>query len=123
MSVRNGWWVMVLCLGLTLLAGGANAGDSIKERMLSRVPEINALKAKGVVGESNQGFLAFVGGQQEKAAIVDSENADRRQVYEAIAKQQGTAAALVGQRRALQIEDSAESGTWLQAADGSWRKK
>ena len=122
MSGRNGWWVMIVCLGLTLIAGGAIAGDSLKERMLARVPEINALKAKGVVGENNQGYLEFRG-QQEKAAVVEGENADRRQVYEAIAKQQGTAADLVGQRRALQIADSAGPGTWLQAADGAWRKK
>jgi uncharacterized protein YdbL (DUF1318 family) len=123
MGVKNVLWAMALCLVFSLLSGSAMAADSIKGRMLSRVPELNTLKAKGVIGENNNGYLEFVGGQQEKASVLESENSDRRQVYEEIAKQQGTSANRVGQRRALQIAESADSGSWLQAADGSWRKK
>ena len=115
--------MMAFFIAFSLISGGALAGDSIKDRMLSRVPELNALKAKGVLGENSKGYLEFVGGQPEKVSLVESENDDRRQVYEAIAKQQGTSADLVGQRRALQIGESAEPWSWLQAADGAWRKK
>lgn len=123
MGVKNVLWAMVLCLVCSLVSGNAMAEDSLKARMLSRLPEINALKAAGVVGENNKGYLEFVGARQEKVSVLESENGDRRQVYAAIAKQQGTSAALVGQRRAMQIAESAEPGNLLQAADGSWRKK
>ncbi len=52
-----------------------------------------------------------------------AENKDRQMVYDAIAKQQGTTAAVVGQRRALQIAKKAKPGEWLQDADGKWVQK
>jgi uncharacterized protein YdbL (DUF1318 family) len=100
--------------------GGAK---EIKARMAKRLPVINQLKAKGIVGENNQGYLQFVGSKKEKADVVNAENADRKKVYEAIAKQQKTTAALVGKRRAAQIAQIAGKGEWIQSADGKWKKK
>jgi uncharacterized protein YdbL (DUF1318 family) len=54
---------------------------------------------------------------------VDAENNDRQLVYDAIAKQQGTAAEVVGRRRALQIADNAKPGEWIQDAGGKWVQK
>ena len=117
--------MLALIVTLSVMAGGALAGgDPIKDRMLARLPEVNALKAKGMLGENNKGYLEFVGGKQETAAaLVASENADRGQVYAAIAKQQGTSAELVGKRRAMQIAESAAPGAWLQNTNGSWQQK
>lgn len=123
MTRRNLTQIVAMLFVLILTAGTALAADGIKDRMLARVPAINALKAQGVIGENNKGYLEFVGGKNSSAAEVNAENADRRQVYEAIGKQQNVSADLVGSRRALQIADSATPGTWLQAADGSWRQK
>lgn len=105
-----------------LCAATAYSGD-IKARMKARLPEIIELKAAGLIGEDNQGFLAFVSGKKEAAELVEAENADRRQVYAAIARQQGTDAATVGQRRALQIAEKANPGEWLQDAQGKWHRK
>jgi hypothetical protein len=99
------------------------AANGIKERMAARLPEIVALKGKGVIGEDNQGYLQFVGAAREKAELVQAENDDRQQVYQAIAKQQGTTVDLVGRRRAQQIVEVAQPGHWLQDANGSWYKK
>jgi uncharacterized protein YdbL (DUF1318 family) len=44
-------------------------------------------------------------------------------VYEAIAKQQGGTAELVGKRRAIQIAEKAETGEWLQNEQGAWYQK
>jgi uncharacterized protein YdbL (DUF1318 family) len=55
--------------------------------------------------------------------LVEAENEDRRKIYTAIAKQQGTTAALVGKRRALQIAGKADPGTMIQGADGKWGPK
>jgi uncharacterized protein YdbL (DUF1318 family) len=108
---------------LGILTADGYASDSIKERMINRLPAIKDLKARGVVGENKLGFLEFVGNQKEKADVVEAENMDRKTVYEAIAKRQGATVELVGQHRAVQIADKARPGEWLQDANGKWYKK
>jgi len=115
-------WGALLLIGLLFLSGTAGAQD-IKARMKDRLPIINDLKTKGIVGENNQGFLEFVGGQQEKPEVLKAENQDRAVVYAAIAKQQGVSAELVGKRRAAQLRDLAKPGEWLQNEGGEWYKK
>lgn len=105
------------------IAGPTLSADDIKARMKNRLPVILELKAKGIVGENNKGYLEFIGGKKEKADVVAAENEDRQTVYAAIAKQQGTTAELVGKRRALQISQKAEPGDWLQDAKGNWYQK
>lgn len=113
-----------LCLlTMLLFAAAAAAADDLKGRMAARLPEIMALKEKGVIGEDSQGFLQFVGGGREKAELVQAENDDRLQVYQAIARQQNTTVELVGRRRAQQIADIAQPGHWLQDATGAWKRK
>ena len=97
-------------------------GQDIKTRMHDRLPVIVALKAEGVIGENNQGFLTIRQGTDKKA-VVDAENQDRQTIYAAIAKKQNTTAELVGQRRALQIAEKAETGTWIQDSKGKWVQK
>ena len=101
----------------------AESAKDLKDRMKARLPEINQLKASGIIGEGNDGLLGFVGGAADNATIVNAENNDRRKVYAAIAKQQGTTPEVVGNRRALQISQKANPGTWLQDSKGAWYKK
>ena len=97
--------------------------DDIKARMKSRLPSISQFKSDGIVGEDNKGYLAFVTSKVKYDDVVRAENTDRKKVYSAIAKQQGTSVDLVGQRRAKQIADRAKSGEWLQRESGEWYKK
>ncbi len=103
--------------GVSVFAGG------IKSRMIARIPVIKALKAKGIIGENNRGYLEFRGGQRENGDVVDAENRDRKTVYKKIAQQQGTAIDVVEKHRAVQIEQKAKPGEWLQDADGKWYRK
>jgi hypothetical protein len=64
-----------------------------------------------------------VGAKKASADVVAAENKDRQTVYQAIAKQQGTTAKLVGKRRALQIAKRAAPGEWVQDAGGNWIQK
>lgn len=114
--------VSLLIIGLTVLAAAAWAQD-LKSRMSARLPAINKLKASGAVGENNQGYLTLLKKQNDKKALVESENNDRREAYQIIAKQQGTTVEHVGKRRALQIAKKATPGTMLQNAGGKWYKK
>ena len=109
----------LLVIGFFVLGVSAFA-DDIKARMKKRLPVIKQLKSQGIVGEDNKGYLQFVGGNKSKEDVVAAENKDRKTVYTAIAKQQGTTAALVGKRRALQIAKKATPGEWVQDAGGNW---
>ena len=111
-----------LVIGFFVLGATAFA-DDIKARMKNRLPVIKKLKIEGIVGEDNKGYLQFVGGNKAKADVVAAENKDRKTVYTAIAKQQGTTAELVGKRRALQIAQKAAPGEWVQDAGGNWIQK
>ena len=111
-----------LIIGFFVL-GATSFADDIKARMKNRLPVIKKLKIEGIVGEDNKGYLQFVGGNKAKADVVTAENKDRKTVYTAIAKQQGTTAELVGKRRALQIAKKAAPGEWVQDAGGNWIKK
>ena len=123
----------MLCFGAALLLCGAFAptvsaapttAQTIRENMKQRQGAVNALLAKGSIGEANTGFLAVRGTlSEEEQKLVNAENQDRKTVYEAIAKQQKAAAAQVGARRAIKIAELAKSGTWLQDADGKWSQK
>lgn len=114
--------VLLVVAGLLTMTGMVWA-QGLKERMQSRLPVIIDLKARGIVGEGNNGYLAFVKGKNEKKDVVDAENKDRRTVYAAIAKKQGTTVERVGQRRALQLAEKAKPGEWLQKPDGKWYQK
>jgi len=115
--------IIISCFLLNTLFTGLVFAQNIKTRMKNRLPVINGLKAKGIVGENNKGFLEFIGGKKKNAGVIKAENADRAAVYKAIAKQQKTTSELVGKRRALQIAKSAKTGEWLQNAGGKWIKK
>ena len=92
--------------------------------MQERLPTVVQMKAEGVIGENNKGYLEFVPGVAPKMQdVVTDENKDRQMVYSAIAKQQSTTAELVGQRRAIQIAEKAGAGEWLQDETGKWYKK
>lgn len=123
MNIRNIFKthiLIVLCLMITaqfVFAAG------IKERMKQRLPVIIDLKAKGIVGESNKGYLAFVTGKRAQEGVIASENKDRKKIYNHIAKQQKAAIEFVEQRRAKQIADRAKPGEFIQKPDGSWVKK
>jgi len=112
----------VFILG-TLITSAYSSSKAIKQRMIERLPIIKSLKDQGIVGENNKGYLEFVGQQKDKADVINAENQDRKLVYSAIAKQQGTTVEVVGKHRAIQIGNKARPGEWLQDAAGKWHKK
>jgi len=115
--------MLLIIMSGFIFSATAGFGEDIKERMKNRLPQILDLKAKGIIGENNQGYLQFVGQNKEKEEIVAAENKDRQSVYAAIANEQGTSAELVGQRRAIQIVSVAPPGDWLQNTAGEWHRK
>jgi uncharacterized protein len=113
----------LLTIGFLFVYLGSAWAQDIKARMRARLPELVTLKARGVIGENNQGYLTILKSPMEKEALVRAENEDRRKIYTAIANKQATTAQLVGKRRALQIAEKADPGTMIQGADGKWGPK
>lgn len=115
--------IILSCFLLNIFLITSVHAQGIKAQMKERLPIINNLKAKGVIGENNKGFLEFRGGSREKADVVNAENADRKKVYASIASKQGSSPDHVGKRRAAQLKTIARPGEWLQKPDGQWYKK
>lgn len=100
-----------------------NLGE-VKEQMAKRQPAIEALWAAGKIGENNQGFVeARSALSAQETEQVRAENADRKLVYEAIARTTRTSPEKVGLQRAAQISQRADKGLWLQDAAGRWYRK
>ncbi len=115
---------IILLVALGMLAGiGPALAQGIKERMKERLPVIAALKKQGIVGESNRGYLSFVGSEKMHEQLVADENQDRKKIYAHIAAQQGTRLEVVEKNRALQLAERAAPGTYIQRPDGTWVKK
>lgn len=118
-------FILAIAVLLTaFLFTGLNAqAASVKERMLARVPAINSLKDKGLVGENNRGYLEYRTDAKPEQKMISDENNDRKAVYADIAGKQNVDITLVGQRRANQIRDIGGAGQWFQKPDGAWYKK
>jgi uncharacterized protein YdbL (DUF1318 family) len=108
--------------GAAVLVRAEDLG-AVRARMEQRLSKIDDLKAQGVIGENNRGFVEVRGGGGDAADVVAAENHDREAVYEAIAAKTGSSAAQVGRTRARQIAANSAAGVWLQRDTGEWYRK
>jgi len=123
MRIKQWTLWMVLCIAAVLTFAGSVPAQGIKERMKERLPVIAELKKQGIVGEDNQGYLAFVGNEKSHESLIAQENQDRKTIYTHIAAQQNTSISVVEKNRALQLAERAAPGTYIQKPDGAWVKK
>jgi uncharacterized protein len=124
----NRTWCTFLMIGgfvlsLTLFFSTAASAGQLQDRMKARLPEIVALKSNGVIGETYQGYLEFVGANRDGADIVAAENADRTTLYTAIAKKTGATVEQVGSRAALKWKENLAAGEYFKNPDGNWIQK
>ncbi len=119
-STRIIRWMVAAAL---LTAAAPTLADDLQARMKARLPEIVELKTKGIVGETHTGYLEFVGARKEGADIVAAENADRKQLYSAVAKKTGADVGQVGARAALKWKQNLGKGEYFKEADGTWIRK
>jgi len=98
--------------------------DELLAKLAARLSRIDALRARGAVGESNRGFLEERGTvtAQERGAISE-ENADRTAVYEAVAELAKVHVDEVGRLRAKKVAIMSKRRAWVQDAGGEWRQK
>jgi hypothetical protein len=97
---------------------------SIKQRLAQRLPALDDLRQRQIVGESNRGFLEVRGkATPAETQLVEAENRDRTEVYEAIARRSETTKETVGRARAKQIAAVSARGVLLQDENGNWAPK
>jgi uncharacterized protein YdbL (DUF1318 family) len=118
--VRCLFLLAALCICSLVRAEDVGA---VKARLEQRLPQVQALKAQGAVGENNRGFLEVRGGTGEAGAVVAAENQDRTVVYAEIAKRTNATSDQVGRARAFKIAQNSRPGEWVQDAAGGWKKK
>ena len=103
----------------------ADDAATIKKNMAERKPKIEVLKKAGSIGENKTGFLEVMKDVKLEDAdkkLVDAENKDRRTIYSAIAKKEGSTVDRVGELRAKTIHSNAKEGEYIQGEDDKWVK-
>ena len=122
---------LTLAFAVPQALSAADSAATIKKNMAERKPKIEVLKKAGSVGENKAGYLEAMtketAGKEVKLSddekkLVEDENKDRKAVYNAIAKQEGSTVDKVGELRAKQIRSKANEGDYIQGEDGKWGK-
>lgn len=84
--------------------------------------DLNDAKAKGMVGETMQGYLAAVVSNPEVNALIRDVNSKRKQRYQQLAKKNGISLQQVEKLAAERAYKKTASGHYVQK-NGSWVKK
>jgi hypothetical protein len=113
---------LVLALFLPAVLTRAEDLNAVRARLSQRIPAIDEMKTRGVVGENNRGLLEARGSGADES-IIAAENKDRQTVYAALAQQTNTTPEQVGRARARQIAQGSSTGVWLQDPRGEWKQK
>ena len=116
---------LALAFAVPQALSAADDAATIKKNMADRKPKIEVLKKAGSIGENKSGYLEAMKDVKLEDAdkkLVDDENKDRKAVYTAIAKKEGSTVDKVGELRAKQIRSKAAEGEFIQGEDGKWVK-
>ena len=127
---RRTFILTTLTTGLAIIATSSAAlavtEGELKQRFRDRYPALLKAKQAGHIGETMAGYVALVepGNAPDPAkSLVQSENADRKALYQLIADEEETDVETVAKRNALRNYQKARAGEYLQKPDGSWGKK
>jgi len=123
MNIRRIFKLYVLIIITLMISFQFAFAGGIKERMKLKLPAIAELKAKGIIGENNKGYLGFVTGSKAKKALIAEENKDRKKIYIYFAKQQKTTLDTVEKVQAKRKANRVHPGEFFQKPGGTWVKK
>ena len=115
--------IALLLVPATALHAQESKKEQLQKRFKERYPAILELKSRGIVGETDEGFLDWVKKKDPKQAeLVEQENADRKELYKDLAKKTNESEEKVAKHAAQRNFDKAKSGEFLKYA-GEWKKK
>ena len=104
----------------------------LRQSLEARATQLQPLLASGALGLSNDGLVVVrdatklpLAQRAQANALVQAENADRRQLYQAIATANGHPewAGDIQRTFAASWIKNAQSGWWVQSPDGAWKQK
>jgi uncharacterized protein YdbL (DUF1318 family) len=98
-----------------------SALDARKERF----SELRDLKASGLIGENNKGYVEALKDDSKAQGVVAEENSNRKVIYKTIAEQNGLENALstIESAFAEVQKEKAKAGDKVQNEDGGWITK
>ena len=104
------------------------AVQKVLNQRKARSPELQGLKAKGLIGENNKGFITILKPplQPKEASLIDAENHDRKFIYNTVVAQNH-----LGSENLAKVEaefsktrhDRAMKGDYIQLSSGKWVRK
>jgi uncharacterized protein YdbL (DUF1318 family) len=101
-------------------------GYWIAKSDLAQAKEITRFKKTGDIGETWEGYLGFVATRpsDEMKLLVKNENAERREIYQSVAKRaEKTSAEDVGRSVSKITRDNLQPGQYYQSKNGSWERR
>ena len=113
-------FLIVFLLGLGCINAVIHAETDLTARMSERRVIIEQLKAEGLVGENNKGYLEFVGSTKKNEDVINAQNADRKVGYQIVADKQGVTVEQISTVRASYYAKNAAKGEWFQNSSGKW---
>ena len=124
MKFKGGLVLMILAIFTSsTIALAAPTKKELQAKFEQRYPEIKKYKADGKVGETSAGFLEAVkDADGALSKLIDDENADRRALYELIAKDEKVDVDVVAKRAAQRNFKKAAPGEYIKE-DGKWKQK
>ncbi len=104
------------------------AVQKILNQRKARVPELQALKAKGLIGENNNGFITILKPALSPAekALVEAENRSRKFIYNTVVAQnhlEPDGLVKVEKQFAKTRHALAKKGDLIQGSSGKWVRK
>jgi uncharacterized protein YdbL (DUF1318 family) len=94
------------------------------DRMKARLSDVVAAKDAGTVGEGVDGFLHLrKSSNSSDAKLVESENADRKELFKDLAAKTGGDISAVARKFSQGIATKAKSGHWFRKSSGDWVQK
>jgi len=109
--------IFIFCFSYNLYA-------DFSDRMKNRLSDVIAAKDSGILGEGEDGFLHLRKQNDSHAKkLVDSENADRRSLFQALAQKTGGSEETVARKFSQGIAGKAKKGHWFRKASGDWVQK
>lgn len=90
---------------------------------LAQSTTLQQAQAQGFVGERTDGYIGIVRNAPGVARLVDDTNLKRRQLYRDIARKNGIPLDAVETLAAEKAIQRAESGEYIQDANGNWMSK
>ncbi|OPL12608.1 MAG: hypothetical protein AVO39_11455 [delta proteobacterium MLS_D] len=124
MNVKRFLTILMLLFPVIALATGVQAEDrdGIINSMKERYPALLQAKEQGLIGEARDGFVGLVRQDVPDAAktLVESENSDRRMLFQIIARDTSATNEEVARQNGIRMYLLARDNHFLQDRNSQW---